>query len=61
VARPNNLLTQAAKWRAADVSANTGRVPGAKFVETGTCWGHFTMFNLREQDTAAIDAEALAG
>jgi hypothetical protein len=24
VARPNNLLTQAAKWRAADVSANTG-------------------------------------
>jgi hypothetical protein len=27
-------------------------------------WGHFTMFNLREQDTAAIDqiyAEALAG
>jgi homoserine acetyltransferase len=31
--------------------------------ETGTCWGHFTMFNLREQDTAAIDAiyaEALA-
>ena len=23
---------------------------------TGTCWGHFTMFNLREQDTAAIDA-----
>jgi homoserine O-acetyltransferase len=96
---PNNLLTQAAKWRAADVSANAGgdmdealgritaaatlvaftgdlffppedikadadRVPGAKFVETGTCWGHFTMFNLREQDTAAIDAiyaEALAG
>jgi homoserine O-acetyltransferase len=95
---PNNLLTQAAKWRAADVSANAGgdmdealgritaaatlvaftgdlffppedikadadRVPGAKFVETGTCWGHFTMFNLREQDTAAIDAiyaEALA-
>jgi hypothetical protein len=26
------------------------------FLETGTCWGHFTMFNLREQDTAAIDA-----
>jgi hypothetical protein len=26
------------------------------FVETGACWGHFTMFNLREQDTAAIDA-----
>ena len=38
-------------------------MPGAKFVETGTCWGHFTMFNLREQDTAAIDqvyADALA-
>ena len=34
-----------------------------KTIETGTCWGHFTMFNLREQDTAAIDAiytEALA-
>jgi homoserine O-acetyltransferase len=95
---PNNLLTQAAKWRSADVSRNAGgdmvqalgritaaatlvaftgdlffppedisadadRVPGAKFVETGSAWGHFTMFNLREQDTAAIDAiyaEALA-
>jgi homoserine O-acetyltransferase len=94
-----NLLTQAAKWRAADVSLNAGgdmvqalgritaaativaftgdlffppedinadadRIPGAKFVETGSVWGHFTMFNLREQDTAAIDqiyAEALAG
>jgi hypothetical protein len=40
------------------------RIPGAKFLETGTAWGHFTMFNLREQDTAAIDASyagALAG
>ena len=46
-----------------DIKADADRVPGAKFVETGTCWGHFTMFNLREQDTAAIDAiyaEALA-
>ncbi len=25
-----------------------------------TVWGHFTMFNLREQDTAAIDADVLA-
>jgi homoserine O-acetyltransferase len=96
---PNNLLTQAAKWRAADVSANAGgdmdaalgritaattlvaftgdlffppedikadaeKIPGAKFRETGTAWGHFTMFNLREQDTAAIDAiyaDVLAG
>ena len=91
----NNLLTQAAKWRAADVSANAGgdmdaalgritaattlvaftgdlffppediradaeRIPGAKFRETGTVWGHFTMFNLREQDTAAIDAVYVA-
>jgi hypothetical protein len=37
-------------------SRGAGRwVPGAKFRETGTVWGHFTMFNLREQDTAAID------
>ncbi len=95
---PNNLFTQAAKWRSADISPNTGgdmdaalgritatatlvaftgdlffppedikadadRVPGAKYVETGSVWGHFTMFNLREQDTAGIDAsyaEALA-
>ena len=88
---PNNLLTQAAKWRAAGVSASAGgdmdaalgritaattlvaftgdlffppedikadaeRIPGAKFRETGTVWGHFTVFNLREQDTAGIDA-----
>ena len=44
-----------------DVSAETSRgdadrIPGAKFRETGAVWGHFTMFNLREQDTAAIDA-----
>jgi len=35
-------------------SSDTDRIPGAKFRETGTVWGHFTMFNLREQDTAAI-------
>jgi len=37
-------------------AADADRIPGAKFRETGTVWGHFTMFNLREQDTAAIDA-----
>ena len=39
-----------------DVKADADRIPGAKFRETGTVWGHFTMFNLREQDTAAIYA-----
>jgi hypothetical protein len=39
-----------------DIRADAERIPGAKFRETGTVWGHFTMFNLREQDTAAIDA-----
>ena len=39
-----------------DIRADAERIPGAKFRETGTAWGHFTMFNLREQDTAAIDA-----
>ena len=39
-----------------DIKADAERIPGAKFRETGTVWGHFTMFNLREQDTAAIDA-----
>ena len=39
-----------------DIKADADRIPGAKFRETGTVWGHFTMFNLREQDTAAIDA-----
>lgn len=96
---PNNLLCQAAKWRAADVSASTGgdmeaalgrikaattlvaftgdlffppedvkadaeRIPGARYREAGSVWGHFTMFNLRPQDTAEIDqiyADALAG
>ena len=27
-----------------------------EYLDLGTCWGHLTMFNLREQDTAAIDA-----
>ena len=87
---PNNLLCQAAKWRAADIAwasssmdeavsaitaqmlvvafkgdlffppedieADAARIAGAEFREVGTVWGHFTMFNLREQDTAAIDA-----
>ena len=38
-----------------DIKADADRIPGAKFRETGTVWGHFAMFNLREQDTAAID------
>jgi len=96
---PNNLLCQAAKWRASDISlaaggdldaalggitatttlvafsgdlffppedieADAARIPKAQFREIGSVWGHFTMFNLREQDTAAIDriyAEALSG
>jgi homoserine O-acetyltransferase/O-succinyltransferase len=87
---PNNLLCQAAKWRASDVAwasasleealgqitarmlvvaftgdlffppediaADAALVPNGEFREVGTVWGHFTMFNLREQDTAAIDA-----
>jgi len=47
-----------------DIKADAEKIPGAKFRETGTAWGHFTMFNLREQDTAAIDAiyaDVLAG
>jgi homoserine O-acetyltransferase len=32
-----------------DIKADADPVPGAKFVETGTCWGHFTMFNLRSR------------
>ena len=46
-----------------DVKADADQIPGAKFRETGTVWGRFTMFNLREQDTAAIaaiDADVLA-
>ena len=38
-----------------DIEADTALIPGATFAEIGTVWGHFTMFNLREQDTAAID------
>lgn len=87
---PNDLLTQAAKWKASDVAAVTGgdldaalarvtaevtdvaftgdlffppedvradaeRIPGARYEEIGSVWGHFTMFNLRESDTAQID------
>jgi homoserine O-acetyltransferase/O-succinyltransferase len=39
-----------------DARADAERIPGAQFRETGTVWGHFTMFNLRAEDTAAIDA-----
>jgi hypothetical protein len=51
-------------YKTEDIRADAERIPGAKFRETGTVWGHFTMFNLREQDTAAIDAiyaDVLAG
>ena len=47
-----------------DIEADAARIPKAQFREIGSVWGHFTMFNLREQDTAAIDriyAEALSG
>jgi len=47
-----------------DVRADAERIPGATFEEIGSVWGHFTMFNLREADTAEIDAvyaAALAG
>ena len=88
---PNDLLTQAAKWRGSDVAADhggdvaaalgritartidvaftgdlffppedikadAGQIPGAEYREIGSVWGHFTMFNLRERDTAEIDA-----
>jgi homoserine O-acetyltransferase len=38
-----------------DIKTDADQIPNAKFVETGTVWGHFTMFNLRPEDTAAID------
>ncbi len=39
-----------------DIKSDADRIPNPRFVGTGTVWGHFTVFNLREQDTAAIDA-----
>ena len=33
-----------------------GLVPGTEFRLAGSGWGHFTMFNLRPQDTEEIDA-----
>ncbi|MGQ0575670.1 MAG: alpha/beta fold hydrolase [Pseudonocardia sp.] len=88
---PNNLATQARKWRAGDVgnhaggdlAAALGRITGQFFVvpfsedlffppedcraecdlvpnghfrPIATPMGHFGMFNLRPEDTAAIDA-----
>ena len=50
--RPRRLLARQRRRLRGDAD----RIPGAKFRETGTVWGHFTMFNLREHDTAAIDA-----
>jgi homoserine O-acetyltransferase len=87
---PNNLLTQALKWRASDVGWESGdtnealgritartivvsfkddaffppegikadadQIPNADYREVGSVWGHFTMFGMREQDVAEIDA-----
>jgi homoserine O-acetyltransferase/O-succinyltransferase len=39
-----------------DVEADAALVPAAEFRVTGSVWGHFTMFNLRPQDTEQIDA-----
>lgn len=47
-----------------DIEADAAQIPGADFRVLGSVWGHFTMFGLREEDTAAIDAvyaEVLAG
>ena len=60
---PNKCTARWSTWTSGDlffppedIKADAERIPGATFRETGTVWGHFTMFNLREQDTAAIDA-----
>ncbi|MHA3701835.1 alpha/beta fold hydrolase [Jatrophihabitans sp. YIM 134969] len=39
-----------------DIRADAGKIPGAEYREIGSVWGHFSMFNLREADTAEIDA-----
>ena len=39
-----------------DIRADAKRIPHATYREIGSVWGHFTMFNLREQDTAQVDA-----
>ena len=40
-----------------DIKADADRDPRREVPSRpAPCWGHFTMFNLREQDTAAIDA-----
>ena len=39
-----------------DIRADATKIPGARFREIGSVWGHFSMFNLREADTAEIDA-----
>ena len=39
-----------------DVEADAANIPGAEFRVVGSGWGHFTMFDLREQDTRGIDA-----
>jgi len=38
------------------VEADAANIPGAEFRVVGSGWGHFTMFDLREQDTRGIDA-----
>ena len=39
-----------------DVEAEAAHIPGADSRVVGSVWGHFTMFDLREQDTREIDA-----
>jgi homoserine O-acetyltransferase/O-succinyltransferase len=88
---PNNLITQARKWRASDVSLHTGGdmaaalgrisaqffvvpfsedlffppedceadcalIPNGHYRPIETPMGHFGMFGLRPEDTAAVDA-----
>lgn len=39
-----------------DIEAEAAQIPGAEYRAVGSVWGHFTMFNLRAEDTAEIDA-----
>ena len=39
-----------------DIEEDAAKIPGAQFRAVGSVWGHFSMFGLREQDVAEIDA-----
>ena len=46
------------------IEADAALIPGAEYRLLGSVWGHFSMFDLRPQDTAEVDAvyaEVLAG